>query len=105
MPTLSGEHWAQWTDWRYSVGPAVTATVRPNNRTISARAAVTMHSTSRREHGFQAGIFSITSNGNVTQFHGQLEPAVVAGNVTEVVFRIDCRDSTTYANFTIDYWR
>lgn len=104
MPTRLGTIFAQWGGWQYVQNTSLTATIRPQNRDITASAAISRYVATRRAHFGQVGILSIVSNGSNETF-SPVRPHIQRDNVTEIRFRSESSDVNLRTNLRIDYWQ
>ena len=101
--TRTGKIWAQWLGSLQKTDGVSTVEVRPNNRHITAEAAIAHHVTVKRVHGALAGIAQIVSNGLSETFDPPL-PRIQRENVTQITFLIAAHNCYVGARLVINYW-
>jgi len=104
MPTQTGTIWAQWVGFSHVLNAVHTYTLHPNNRDITAEAALALYSTTSNDHWAETGISQIVANGVNETFDPPL-PRIQRNNVTEITFRTASTDNTrVYGRHVIHYW-
>jgi hypothetical protein len=104
MPTQTGTIWAQFVGYAYVYNAIHTYTLHPNNRDITAEAAIALNSTTANDHWAETGISQIVSNGVNETFDPPL-PRIKRSNVTEITFRTASTSHTwAYGRHLINYW-
>jgi hypothetical protein len=105
MPTQHGTLFAQW------VGASMTSnggihsyTLHPNNRNITAEAAIALLSTNGKTHWAETGISSIISNGVTENFDPPIQ-RIKRTNVTRITFRTaSTSNNRVHARHIVNYW-
>ena len=104
MATQFGNIWAQWVGDHRVRNTIATHTVHPNNRTITAEAAIALLETTKNDHWSETGISQIVSNGVNETFNPPV-PRINRSNVTEITFRTASSSRTRiWARYIIHYW-
>jgi hypothetical protein len=104
MPTQTGTIWAQWVGYSNVLNSVHTYTLYPNNRDITAEAAIALHTTSASTHWSETGISQIVSNGINETFDPPL-PRIKRSNVTQITFRtLSTSNTRIYGRHLIFYW-
>jgi hypothetical protein len=105
MPTQTGTIWAQWVGYSTVVQNAVhTYTIFPSNRTITAEAAIALHSSVTERFWAETGISEIIANDEREVFDPPL-PRIQRTNVTSITFRTaSTEDTRVYGRHVIYYW-
>jgi hypothetical protein len=103
MPTQYGTIWAQWVAHHVAVNEIKTFTVYPQNRRITAEAAISLLNPFKSQHWSETGIIKIVSNG-VTYTFDPPAPRSMRSGVTEVQFRTASINSRVHSRFLIHYW-
>lgn len=105
MPTQFGNIFAQWVGFSITANGGIhTYTLNPNNRDITAEAAIALLSTNGRSHFAETGVSRIVSNGVAENFDPPL-PRIKRGNVTQITFRTASTDNNrVHARHVVHYW-
>ena len=104
MPTQTGTIWAQWVGYSTVLNSIHTYTLHPNNRDITAEAAIALNATTANDHWSETGISQIVSNGINETFDPPL-PRIKRDNVTMITFRTASTSHTkVYGRHVIHYW-
>ncbi len=104
MPTQTGTIWAQWVGYSNVLNSIHTYTLHPNNRDITAEAAIALHTTTKSTHWSETGISQIVSNGINETFDPPL-PRIKRSNVTQITFRtLSSSNTRIYGRHLIFYW-
>jgi hypothetical protein len=105
MPTQFGNIFAQWVGFSITASGGIhTYTLNPNNRDITAEAAIALLSTNGKSHWGETGITSIISNGVTENFDPPL-PRIKRANVTKITFRTaSTKHNRVHARHVIYYW-
>lgn len=104
MATQNGTNWQQY-EARHTVQNAVnTFSIHPSNRDIIARAAITLHSPTKRNHWAETGIWKIVSDGDEQVFEPGRQ-SIKRNHVTKITFRtISTQNTLVRSCFIVDYW-
>ncbi len=104
MPTQTGTIWAQWVGYTSALNSVQTYSIHPNNRDITAEAAIALHTTSASSHWSETGISQIVANGINETFDPPL-PRIQQTNVTQITFRTAASGNTrVYGRHVVHYW-
>jgi hypothetical protein len=104
MPTQTGTIWAQWVGFSIALNGIHTYSLFPNNRNITAEAAIALHSTNQKSHWSETGISQIVSNGVNETFDPPL-PRIKRSNVTQITFRTASSKGTrVHGRHIVHYW-
>lgn len=103
MATQKGIIWAQWIAHHTVLNGVKTFTVYPENRDITAEAAIALVSPSITQHWSEAGISRIVSNG-VEETFNPPRPTIKRSNVTAIQFRTAGSNSRVHGRYVIHYW-
>lgn len=102
MPTQKGTIWAQWIGHNGANDGVTTFTVYPDNRDITAEAAIALLTTTKNFWA-EAGISRIVSNG-INETFDPPRPTIKRSNVTRIQFRTAGSNSTVHSRYVIHYW-
>lgn len=104
MPTQTGTIWAQFVGYSHVLNAVHTYSIFPNNRDITAEAAIALHATTVSTHWSETGISQIVSNGVLETFDPPL-PRIKRSNVTQITFRTAATGSNrVYGRHIVHYW-
>jgi hypothetical protein len=104
MPTQTGTIWAQWVGYNWVLNTVHTYSLYPNNRDITAEAALALHSSTKNDHWSETGISQIVSNGVNETFDPPI-PMIKRSNVTQITFRTAASSQTrVYGRHVVHYW-
>lgn len=104
MPTQHGNIWAQWVGYQYANDGIETYSIHPNNRKITAEAAISLYTITKKNHWTETGISQIVSNGVNETFDPPL-PRIKRDNVTQITFRTaSTKHARTFCRHIIYYW-
>lgn len=104
MPTQLGTIWAQWVGYGAALNDIHTYTLFPNNRDITAEAAIALLATTDNDHWSETGISEIISN-DVTETFDPPLPRIQRTNVTKITFfTASSRRTRTYGRHVVNYW-
>ncbi len=104
MSTQTGTIWAQYVNYNWVYNTVHTYSVHPNNRDITAEAAIALDTTTKNDHWSETGISQIVSNGVNETFDPPI-PRIKRSNVTQITFRSAATSRTkVYGRHVIHYW-
>jgi hypothetical protein len=102
MPTKFGSIWAQFIDWRFAQNTIHTYEVRPNHRSVTAEAAISLI-TSTGSYWGETGISRVVSSSGNETFNPP-SPSVSRTGVTLIEFRTAASNALVRARHVIHYW-